>query len=419
MTISLSPGAGAHHAIGLMSGTSHDGVSAALVRIDERRQPMVKLLASKTYPYASGFRVRLLNASGGAKVGAGEISALNFGLGRALACAAVNLARGAAMPLERLSFIASHGHTIFHLPPRRARRGEIPSTLQLGEASVIAALTGVPVVADFRPIDMALGGEAAPLAPLAHLRLFGHPRLGRVVQNIGGIGDATYLPPNAKPGDPSLIAFDTGPGNMLIDALAAKLTGGRMRMDRDGALAASGQVDQRLLAELMRAPYFRRRPPKSTGREEFGLAYLEKIARRARTLRVTGRDLIATVTALTARSIAESCRRFLTPLGPVDQVIVTGGGAHNQSLMRMIETELPGVEVLQAERLGVDGDALEAIAFAILGYEMLRGRPGNLPSVTGARAPAILGKLTLPPTLRSIPRKSYGFSGLLSKATKV
>ncbi len=413
--IKLSLGARAHHAIGLMSGTSHDGITATLVRIDERRHRQVKLVASKTYPYAPGFRSRLLKASAGASVGAGEISALNFGLGRALGFAALNLARGAAMPLERLSFIASHGHTMFHLPPRRVRRGEIPSTLQLGEASVIAALTGVPVVADFRPMDMALGGEAAPLAPLAHLRLFGDPQRGRAILNIGGIGNVTYLPPDAKPSDSRLIAFDTGPGNMLIDALASKFTNGRMKMDRDGKLAASGQVNRLLLAELMRMPYFSRKPPKSTGREEFGSAYLEKIERRARTLKVTRPDLIATITALTARSIAESCRKFLMPLGPVDQLIVTGGGAHNPTLMRMIAEELPGVEVRGAGSLGVDGDALEAIAFAILGYEMLRGRPGNLPSVTGARAPAILGKLTpAPPSLRARAIKSYDFSGLLS-----
>lgn len=401
--IKLVAGRGPHLAIGLMSGTSHDGVSAALVRIDERRRPQAELLGFRTYPYSRGFRNRLLRACTEALVGAGEISALNFALGRAFARAALDLARRAATPPARLSFIGSHGHTFFHLPPRR---GELPSTLQLAEPAVIAALTGVPVIADFRPMDMALGGEAAPLAPLAHLRLFGDRKRGRVVQNIGGIANATYLPPAARTGDRRLIAFDTGPGNVLIDALAAKLSGGRMRMDRDGRMAARARVSERLLAELMRHRYFRRRPPKSTGREEFGGRFLERVERRARALGVGGGEVIATVTALTARSIADAWRRFVAPLGPLDQAIVTGGGARNPTLIAMLKAEMPEVQVLSAAELGMDGDALEAVAFALLAYEMIRGRPGNIPSVTGARAPAILGKLTLPPAPKDKPARS-------------
>jgi anhydro-N-acetylmuramic acid kinase len=387
-----------HYAIGLMSGTSHDGVGAALVTIDDRRSPPVRLVAFATFPYAPKFRARLLAASANASLGAGEISQLNFALGTALGRAALAISRRARVPPARLSFIGSHGHTFFHLPPRRIARGETSSTLQLGESAVIAAMTGVPVVADFRPMDVALGGEGAPLAPLAHLWLFGDRLRGRIVQNLGGIANATYLPPRPRAADPRLIAFDTGPGCGLIDALAAKLSGGKLRMDRDGRIARRGHVNETLLDDLMRHSYFRRRPPKSTGREEFGLPLLEQIVDRARALAVPDDDLVATVTALTARSIADAVTRFIVPLGRVDQLIATGGGARNPTLMSLLATDLPTLEVITAEGAGVDGDALEAVAFAILGYQMLRGMPGNIPTVTGARSPAILGKLTLPPT---------------------
>ena len=385
-------------AIGLMSGTSHDGISAALieidpVEIDPAANPPSRLIAFRSYPYAAGLRARLLRAAGGQGVGTGEISALNFDLGRAFGRAALDISRRARIPLGRLSFIGSHGHTVFHLPPRTAGRGQTPSTLQLGESAVVAAMTGVAVVSDFRPMDIALGGEGAPLAPLAHVWMFRDRKLGRVIQNIGGVANATYVPP----GGSRVIAFDTGPGVMLIDALASKSSLGRLRMDRDGKMAACGTVSARLLADLMRDPYFRRRPPKSTGREQFGADYLAQIEARARRFAIRGDDLIATVTALTARSIADACRKFVLPLGRVDQLIATGGGARNPVLLRMLAKELQEIEVTTANQLGVDGDALEAVAFAILGYRMLRGEPGNIPSVTGARSPAILGKLTLPP----------------------
>ncbi|HKD69947.1 MAG TPA: anhydro-N-acetylmuramic acid kinase [Candidatus Binataceae bacterium] len=395
--IALKIERGPHLAVGLMSGNSHDGVSAALVRIQERRRTPVELLSFKTYPYDTRFRARLLAAGGPGRPGVAEISQLNFGLGRAFAGAALNLVRSAGVPIEELSFIGSHGHTFFHLPPRAANRGAIPSTLQLGEPAVIAALTGVPVVADFRPMDVALGGEGAPLAPLIHLRLFGDRSLGRVVQNIGGIANCTYLPPGAQPDTPGLIAFDTGPGNMVIDGVMARLSRGRERMDLDGRVAAQGAVSSRLLAEMLRHPYFARRCPKSTGREEFGDAFIDRLWSRSRALKLAPRDIAATATALTARTIADAVRRFVMPLGPLAELIVAGGGARNPTLMAMLARELPDLRVLRAAEAGVNGDALEAIAFAVLAYEMLNGRPGNIPSVTGARTPAVLGKLTMPP----------------------
>ncbi len=396
--IKISLERGKVFAIGLMSGTSHDGVSAVVVELEERARPPARLIAFQTFPYPTRLRKELLAASADEKIGAAAISTLNFALGREFGHAAIEIARRSNVLLSDIAFIGSHGHTFFHLPPRRAARGQLASTLQLGESSVIAAATGIPVVGDFRTMDLALGGEGAPLAPLAHLWLFADPKRGRVVQNIGGIANATYIPPRARLDDPGLIAFDTGPGNGMIDALASRISGGRTRMDRDGRLAARGQVNEPLLAKLMQYPYFRRRPPKSTGREEFGPDLLDRIVADARQMKVVDHDLIATVTALTARSIADACRRFILPRGPVDQLIVTGGGAQNPTLMRMLAAELPNIEVITGAEIGVNGDALEAVSFAILGYQMLRGRQGNIPSVTGARAPAILGKLTLPPS---------------------
>jgi len=396
---------GPHLAIGLMSGTSHDGISAAIVEIDERRQPPIKLIAHASTSYVDRFRSRLLAASTAAGVAAGEVSALNFELGALLGRAAISVMREARIEPRRISFIGSHGHTLAHSPPSRAaKRGTSVSTMQVGESAVIAAMTGVPVVADFRPMDLAVGGQGAPLAPLAHLWLFADPRRTRVIQNIGGIANATHIPRARKLDRIRPMAFDTGPGVMMIDELAGRMSGGRMRMDRDGKLAAAGKIDERLLGELMNDPYFKRRPPKSTGRENFGVEALEKIELRARKLKVVGNDLIATVTALTARSIADACHRFIPGFDRGDQLIATGGGAHNPTLMKMLANELPELELMMAADAGVDGDALESIAVAILGYKMLRGRPGNLPSVTGARSQAILGKLTMPPLWRSPAR---------------
>ncbi len=400
--VRISLDAGNHLAIGLMSGTSHDGVSAAVVRLDGHANPRAEALAFRTFPYPPAFRERLLSLASMNDVGAPAVSSINFELGKIFGNVAIKIVQLAKVPLAEISFIGSHGHTIFHLPPRTAARGQTPSTMQIGESSVIAAITGRPVVADFRPMDLALGGEAAPLAPLAHFWLFGDRKRGRVIQNIGGIGNATYLKPGPTLNDPTLIAFDTGPGGILIDALVNQFSSGKLKMDRDGRIAARGRVNGELLTELMRHPYFRRRPPKSTGREQFGSHYLaQEIEPRAASASVREDDLVATITALTARSIADAVRRFILPLGRVDQLIATGGGAHNPTLLRMIHDYLPEVEVLTAKAVGADGDSLEVVAFAILGYQMLRGHQGNIPGVTGASSPAILGKLTLPPAPRS------------------
>jgi anhydro-N-acetylmuramic acid kinase len=390
-------------AIGLMSGTSHDGVSAALCEIDPRTYPPARVIEFATIRYRAAFRARLLAASAGELVGTAEISTINAELGCEFGRAALAIARRARVKPDAIAFIGSHGHTFFHNPPRRARRGETPSTLQLGSPAEIAAATGIAVVADFRPMDIALGGEGAPLAPLGHVWIFACRTRARVIQNIGGIANLTYIPRASKRDAADVIAFDTGPGCGLIDLMASRISRGKMRMDRGGRIAASGRVNESILARLMSAPYFRRRPPKSTGREDFGPAYLDRVIAIAQRARVTDIDLIATLTGLTARSIADAVRRFIVPRGAVDELdelIVAGGGARNPTLMKMLADAIPDVHVMSAHAVGVDGDSLEAVAFAILGYQMIAGRAGNIPSVTGARAPAVLGSLTMPPAPR-------------------
>ncbi len=261
----------------------------------------------------------------------------------------------------------------------------IASTLQIGEASVIAERTGIPVVSDFRPRDIAAGGRGAPLVPYVDYLLFRHPRRGRVALNIGGIANITAIPPAARPDQ--VIAFDTGPGNMVIDALVAEHTGGKRKFDRDGRWRREGASTGRLLDRLLAEPYYRQRPPKTAGREQYGREFVERLLRTKLPLP----DLIATATALTAASVALGIRRFVP--APVDELIVSGGGAHNPVIMNHLAALLPGVAVATSSDFGIDIDAKEAIAFAILGYETWRRRPSNLPSATGARHAVVLGKV--------------------------
>jgi anhydro-N-acetylmuramic acid kinase len=284
--------------------------------------------------------------------------------------------------------IGSHGQTIWHEPPTKAERG---ATLQLGDPATIAERTGVPVVSDFRTRDIAAGGEGAPLVPFVDRFLFALPDRPRVLQNIGGIANLTWVPPRGSTED--LLAFDSGPGNALMNVASEIASGGKEHFDRDGARAARGRFDQKVLDELLAHPYFDRDPPKSTGREAFGKPFLDELLSRHEQLAQNPDDLLATLNRLTAQTIADAIKRWVAPRG-VGEVVVTGGGARNPVLMRQIREFLPGIPVSAGEVLGVDPDAKEALAFAVLAWAHVTGRPGNEPAATGARGPRVLGNYT-------------------------
>jgi anhydro-N-acetylmuramic acid kinase len=376
--------------IGLMSGTSADGVDAAVVDIAGTGHKLtLKLVAFRTFSYPADFRARLLDAM--ADGGLPEICHFHAALGEWFARAALRVRRLASLSIRDVALIGSHGQTFQHAPiPRREPGvGAIRSTLQLGSPSVIAERTGIQTVADFRTRDMATGGQGAPLAPYLHYLLFQDPRRTRAVVNIGGISNLTFLP---KTGSLRMVkAFDTGPGNMILDGLIRHLTNDRETFDRGGRLAAKGRVHQGLLKRMMRHPYLRRRPPKSTGREEFGDQFLQDLIRAGRRPSVTAADLMATVTAFTARTIVDG-ERFLSR--NVDEVLICGGGAKNLTLMRMLQNAWGRIPVRPVETLGWNGRALEAVAFAVFAYQALHGVACNLPAVTGAKREVVLGSVT-------------------------
>ena len=374
--------------IGLMSGTSYDGVDAALVEVrGSGLGTRVELHAFATFPYPAAVRRLVAEVSSPTGGTVDRVCQANFLLGELFAEAALGVARQAGVPIGRVALIGSHGQTIHHLPEPAALCGRrVASTLQIGEPSVIAERTGVTTVADFRPRDVACGGQGAPLVPYVDYLLFRHRTRGRLLLNVGGIANFTWLPPRCRP--EQVVAFDTGPGNMLLDALAGLASKGRQRFDRDGAMAAKGTVDQRLLRQLLRHPYFRRKPPKSTGRELFGLPFAEWLLGEGAT-----EDVLATATALTALSIQQAFERFVKPLGRADELIASGGGCHNRALMRALAEVFAPIPVRTTDEFGVPVDAKEAVAFAILANETMAGRPGNLPSATGARRRAVLGKI--------------------------
>jgi len=372
-----------------MSGTSHDGIDAALVDIGRARGRLqVRQRGFRTFPYPRALRERLLRLSQGATITAGEVSQVNFLLGELFARAALNLCATLGVAPARVDAIGSHGHTIYHRPRQRPGPG---STLQIAEPAVIAARTGVTTVADFRPADVAAGGEGAPLVPYVHHALFRRPDRAVAVHNIGGIANLTYLP--AGRGAESLLAFDSGPGNMVMDGVTQAVSGGRRRYDRDGRLARGGTPHAALLADLLGHPYFTRRPPKSTGREEFGEPFVRAFLRRASRLRLSPADQVATATALTAESMARAYRDFILSRGPLDEVLLTGGGRLNPVLRAGFARALPGVRVRAVEDVGYDSKALEALAFAVLAYATLHGLPANVPGATGAREPRVIGKV--------------------------
>ena len=372
--------------LGLMSGTSVDAIEAALVRFEETGDTLhLTLLAASTHPLPAAVRAAALSVIPPGRGSARRVCALDFEVGEVFAAAALSAIDAAGLTPAAVDLIASHGQTVYHL----VEGGRVLGTLQVGQPAVIAERTGVTVAADFRARDVAAGGQGAPLVSLFDALLLGDATLTRAVQNIGGIGNCTILPAGAAP--EAAYAFDTGPGNSLIDHAAAALSGGRLRCDLDGAWAASGEVSEALLSELLAHPYYAAPPPKTTGKELFGPAYVGGVIARARSLGLPDADIMATLTALTARTIADAYARFAPA---VAEVVVSGGGVHNPTLMQMLTDALPGVALRRAEAFGVPVESKEAIAFALLGYQLVHGRPGNVPGCTGARRATPLGALT-------------------------
>jgi len=346
-----------------------------------------------TVPFPPAVRAAVLRLANGGPTTTAEVSGLNFLLGELFARAALKACRRFGTPSRQIALLGSHGQTVYHQGrgSRSLGAGPMPSTLQIGEPAVIAARTGIPTVADFRPADIAGGGQGAPLVPFVDYLLYRHPSKGRVALNLGGIANVTVLPRAARP--EQVFAFDTGPGNMVIDALVHHFTRGRQSFDRSARLALEGRLLPRLLHELLADHYFRQPPPKTAGREQYGEAYARRVLAWGRKRNARPPDLIRTATMLTALSIVDAFHRWILPRTKVQQLIVSGGGTHNPLLMAQLQAALPGVEILTSGDLGVPEDAKEAFAFAILAYETYHRRPANLPAATGARYPAILGKV--------------------------
>ena len=371
--------------IGLMSGTSLDGISAAVVRFSERDgRTQFDLLAFRAIPYTKAQRERMLAAMTG--VDTAEYSHLAFDFGAWLGEAAIAVIADAGVARSEILAIGSHGQTLWHNAPH--------DTWQFGESAVIAERTGIDVVSDFRVADVAAGGQGAPLVPMADAMLWSGEKHWRALQNIGGIGNVTVVPPGGT--IEGVRAFDTGPGVGVIDAIVRQLDGS-LPYDVDGKLASAGTPIDSVVDELLAAPYFKAPPPKSTGRELFNAAYFTDLIAKSRAARkgASTEDIVATATALTARSIADAYQRFLPE--PIEEVLLSGGGAKNPALTQMIERLVKGVVVRRFGDVYVDGEAKEAIAFALLAKLFLERKPGNVVAVTGAKGPRILGKLTPAP----------------------
>jgi len=371
---------------GLMSGTSADGVDVAIIDFGGT----LKVLAFDTFPYPASVRKTISQIFSGEKQSPAEICHLNFVIGDCFADAVLKLCSKSGIKLSSIDLIGSHGQTIYHNPAgRRFGKKLLRSTLQIGEPAVIAHRTGKTVVADFRPADIAAGGQGAPLVPYADFLLFSDRKKNRVIQNIGGIANLTWLKAAGRFED--IIAFDTGPGNMIIDRIAYLISKGRCRYDIDGAIAENGAVNKLLLKKLLHHKFLRRCPPKTTGREEFGHAFSDGIFYNSLNAGIKPADILATATAFTAQSIISAYKRFLPRLP--DEVILCGGGARNKTLVRMLRDGIKNSEILLTDDFGINADAKEAVSFAILAARTIRGIPNNVPSATGAKKPVVLGKI--------------------------
>jgi anhydro-N-acetylmuramic acid kinase len=400
---------------GVMSGTSADGINVALVRVGETRGGAgqrsgtasvvggrqyagrtLQLLGHVEFPYAKQVRSAVLGAMNAEEISVAELARLNFLLGELYADAVLSAQRRFRVKSE---LVGCHGQTLYHQGEPRPFLGRtLATTWQTGEAATIAARVGVPVISDFRPADMAVGGKGAPLVPFLDYLLFADSPGGRVVQNIGGIANLTAIPAGAGASD--VVAFDTGPGNMVMDAVTEQLFS--RPYDRGGKIAASGEALDRVIDDILRRPFFRRSPPKAAGREEFGREFVREFFESCG--RARKQDVVATATALTARSIADAVERFVvkaSPGGrnqPYAEMILSGGGAKNPTLVRMLSNQLAalGIKIRFSDEFGLPSEAKEAVAFAMLAYETWHRRPSNLPSATGAKRAAVLGKISYP-----------------------
>jgi len=401
--------------IGLMSGTSADGVDAAVVRIEGAPPSLAwDMLGHSHRPFSPELRAEIFACFRPETSSVDRLCRVNFALGQAFGAAALDAARDADVSIAEIDLIGSHGQTLWHEPPTG---GETGSTLQMGEPAIIAEMTGVPVVSNFRTRDMAVGGHGAPLVPLTDWLLLSHPTKIRAAQNIGGIANVTFLPPLGKNIEPQralrtrrkdkdflgelrslsgsthgVFAFDTGPGNMLIDEAARRATDGAWTYDQDGMLAAQGHVDESLLADWMAEPFFQLQPPRSTGRELFGMQRATEYWSQAMQRGLSPHDIVATLTALTVRSIEHAYRTFF-PVFP-DEVVVSGGGGRNHTLMAMLAERLAPAHVATSGEYGLAMEAKEAVAFAVLAYESWHRRSGNIPAATGASRAVVLGSIT-------------------------
>jgi anhydro-N-acetylmuramic acid kinase len=370
--------------IGLMSGTSVDGIDAALVELSGTTLDLqVKLLAGATYPYPEWLRSQILAVCGGEKLSMLELAELDDAIAKCFGRAALEIQAGQ----DPAQLVGSHGQTVFHRPTTEREMGY---SLQIGRGELIAATCQMTTIDNFRSADIAAGGQGAPLVPKPDAYLLGHPHEHRCVQNIGGIGNLTYLPPTSQPDWETLVCgWDTGPGNSLLDLAVTQLSQGKLTFDRDGAWAATGKVCEPLVRSWLAQAYFGAVPPKSTGRELFGRDYLQDCIADAAEYQLDAADLLATLTELTASSIADSYRRFLPQLP--DRVLLCGGGSRNLYLRQRLQLQLPDSQVMTTDNAGIDGDYKEAIAFAVLAYWRKLEIPGNLPPATGAKSPVLLG----------------------------
>ena len=375
---------------GVMSGTSADGINVALVRFQTRRGASGKpaLIGHAEYPYAVNIRRAVLAAMNAQSASVADLSRLNFLLGELYADAVLATQKRFRVKAD---LVGCHGQTIYHQGESAPYLGRtVAVTWQTGEGAVVASRVGAPCVSDFRPADMAVGGKGAPLVPFLDYLFYRDSRVGRIVQNIGGIANLTAIPAGAGP--EKVIAFDTGPGNMVIDAVMERLFG--KRFDRGGRVAASGTVDDGAIAKLMRTPFFREKPPKTAGREEFGREFVAKFVRLCG--RTNKANVAATATAFTVRSIADAVQRFVLRRARFAEMVVSGGGAKNPTLMGMLANELStlGVALRTSDEFGIPAEAKEAVAFALMAYETWHQRPSNVPSATGAKRSAVLGKIS-------------------------